>query len=182
MANNYSEIVALTTGKNSMGLSNTIKRDFGIPLDYSSVQESYEAALNYAKTSTLAYIGQPISVGDTLYVVTDEANGYLKAVGTKPTGDNKSISVDDNGVVSIYGFAAAEGATLPRKKADGTLEWVAIDAIVSGDGNEKTRVVAADGSDITVTPNYDATNDTYTYTCNKIITICFFCQIIFIYF
>lgn len=164
MANNYSEIVALTTGKNSMGLSNTIKRDFGIPLDYSSVQESYEAALNYAKTSTLAYIGQPISVGDTLYVVTDEANGYLKAVGTKPTGDNKSISVDDNGVVSIYGFAAAEGATLPRKNTDGTIEWVAIDAIVSGDGNEKTRVVAADGSDITVTPKHDVTNDTYTYT------------------
>lgn len=164
MANNYSEIVALTTGKNSMGFSNTIKRDFGIPLDYSSVQESYEAALNYAKTSTLAYIGQPISVGGTLYVVTDEANGYLKAVGTKPTGDDKSISVDDNGVVSIYGFAAAEGATLPRKKADGTIEWVALDVVVSGARNEKTRVVAADGSDITVTPNYDATNDTYTYT------------------
>lgn len=164
MANNYSEIDALTTGKNSMGFSNTIKRDFGIPLDYSSVQESYEAALNYAKTSTLAYIGQPISVGDTLYVVTDEANGYLKAVGTKPTGDDKSISVDDNGVVSIYGFAAAEGATLPRKKADGTIEWVALDVVVSGARNEKTRVVAADGSDITVTPNYDATNDTYTYT------------------
>ena len=75
MANNYTKILELAN-KNNMGLSNTIKRDYGIPLDYSSVQESYEAALTYARTSTLAYIGQPISVGDTLYVVTDEANGY----------------------------------------------------------------------------------------------------------
>ncbi len=163
MANNYTKILELAN-KNNMGLSNTIKRDYGIPLDYSSVQETYEAALAYAKTSTLAYVGQPISVGDTLYVVTDEANGYLKAVGTKPTGDNASIEVAEDGKVSIYGFTAAESSTLPRKKFDGTIEWVAIDAIVSGDGNEKTRVAVAEDSAITVTPTYDADNDTYTYT------------------
>ena len=98
MANNYSKILELAN-KNNMGLSNTIKRDYGIPLDYSSVQETYEAALAYAQTSTLAYIGQPISVGDVLYVVTDEANGYLKAVGTKPVGDNESIVVAEDGTV-----------------------------------------------------------------------------------
>ena len=163
MANNYSEILALAN-KNNMGLSNTIKRDYGIPLDYSSVQETYEAALAYVKTSTLAYIGQPISVGDTLYIVTDEAGGYLKAVGTKPTGDGKSIVVGEDGKVSMYGFEAAAGATLPQKQQDGTIVWKAIDAIVSGDGNEKTRVVAADGSDITVTEVYNSENDTYTYT------------------
>ena len=43
MAKNYTEILALAN-KNNMGLSNTIKRDYGIPLDYSSVQESYEKA------------------------------------------------------------------------------------------------------------------------------------------
>ena len=163
MANNYTDILALA-GKNNMGLSNTIKRDYGIPLDYSSVQESYEAALAYAKDSTLAYIGQPVSVGDTLYIVTDEANGYLKAVGTKPSGDDKSVVVAEDGTVSIYGFTAAANATLPRKNSDGTIEWVTIEAIVSGDGNEKTRVVAADDSDITVTPSYDSKTDTYTYT------------------
>ena len=164
MANNFNDIIALTTGKNSMGLSNTIKRDFGIPLDYSSVQESYDAALNYAKTSTLAYIGQPIAVGDTLYIVTDAAGGYLKPVGTKPTGDNKSITVGEDGVVAMYGFSAAGTATLPQKQADGTIRWVGIDTIVKGDGNTKAVVEAADGSDITVTPVYDSTNDTYTYT------------------
>ena len=163
MANNYTKILELAN-KNNMGLSNTIKRDYGIPLDYSSVQESYEAALAYAKTSTLAYIGQPISVGDVLYVVTTAENGYLKQVGTKPVGDNKSIQVSEDGIVSMYGFAAAEGATLPQKQADGTIKWVAISAIVEGDGNTKSVVKAADGSDITVTPVYDEVNDTYTYT------------------
>lgn len=171
MANNYSKILELAN-KNNMGLSNTIKRDYGIPLDYSSVQETYEAALAYAQTSTLAYIGQPISVGDVLYVVTDEANGYLKAVGTKPVGDNESIVVAEDGTVSIKGFSAAGNTQLPRVKvttdADGketrALEWVPIDAIVQGDGNTKTVVAVAENSAITITPAHDEDSDTYTYT------------------
>ena len=171
MANNYSKILELAN-KNNMGLSNTIKRDYGIHLDYSSVQETYEAALAYAQTSTLAYIGQPISVGDVLYVVTDEANGYLKAVGTKPVGDNESIVVAEDGTVSIKGFSAAGNTQLPRVKvttdADGketrALEWVPIDAIVQGDGNTKTVVAVAENSAITITPAHDEDSDTYTYT------------------
>ncbi len=151
MANDYNKILELAN-KNNMGLSNTIKRDYGIPLDYSSVQKTYDDALNYAKTSTLAYIGQPISVGDTLYIVTDAANGYLKAVGTRPTGDNKTIVVDENGRISIKGFEAAAGAYLPRvsvttddtgKEIDRSIEWVPVDAIVEGDGNTKAVVQAA---------------------------------------
>ncbi len=164
MANTYQDIKALTTGKNNMGLSNTIKRDYGIPLDYSSIQESYEAALEYAKTSTLAYIGQPIAVGDTLYIVTDEAGGYLKAVGTQPKGDNKSIEVSADGTVSICGFEAASPATLPRKVSDGTIEWVAVSAIVEGADNTKTFLEVADGSAIKINRVYDQPNDTYTYT------------------
>ena len=164
MANNYTKILELAN-KNNMGLSNTIKRDYGIPLDYSSVQETYEAALAYAQTSTLAYVGQPISVGDTLYIVTGEAgDAALKAVGTKPVGDTKSIEVTDEGVVSIKGFKAAGTSTLPRKKSDGSIEWVTIDAIVDDDRNTKTVVTAAADSDITVIPEYDEENDTYTYT------------------
>lgn len=177
MANNYEQILALAN-KNNMGLSNTIKRDYGIPLDYSSVQPSIDEAVKYAATSTLAYIGQPIAVGGTLYIIdavtqgkysiTDkdgnvtEYDNYLKEVGS--TVDNESIVVDDEGNVALYGYKAADNATLPRKKADGTLEWVTIEAIVTGDGNEKTRVAAAEGSAITVTPVYDTVNDTYTYT------------------
>ena len=120
MANNYESIHAIANS-NNMGLSNTIKRDYGIPLDYSSVQESYEAALNYAKNSTLAYIGQPIAVGDTLYIVTDESAGYLKAVGTKPIGDESSISITDDGLISIKGFSAADNLTLPHKNSAGAI-------------------------------------------------------------
>ena len=164
MANNYTDILALAN-KNNMGLSNTIKRDYGIPLDYSSVQETYEAALIYAQNSTLAYIGQPISVGDTLYIVTDEASGFLKAVGTKPTGDNKSISVSEDGTISMFGFKAAADATLPRKNADGSISWITLaDIAGSTDTNTKTVVKAADDSAITVASVYDDTTDTYTYT------------------
>jgi hypothetical protein len=162
MANNFEAIKELTNGKNTMTLTNSIMRAYGIPLDYSSVQESYAIALEYAKTNAKAYIGQLITVDDVLYVVTDEAGGYLKKIGAN--GDGKSITVDENGVISLYGFTAAENATLPRKKANGTIEWVPIDTIVKGDGNEKTRVVAAEGSDITVSEHYEAGTDTYTYT------------------
>lgn len=164
MANNYTDILALAN-KNNMGLSNTIKRDYGIPLDYSSVQETYEAALAYAQNSTLAYIGQPISVGDTLYIVTDEENGFLKAVGTKPVGDNVSISVSEDGTISMFGFEAAADATLPRKNSDGSISWITLADIAGAtDTNTKTVVKAADDSDITVTPVYDEATDTYTYT------------------
>lgn len=168
MANTYEQIMAMLKdaqgkAKNMMGLSNTITRDNGIPLDYSSVQKDLATAIEYAKSAT-AYIGQPISVGDTLYVVTDEAGGYLKAVGTKPSGDDKSITVDENGIIAIKGFEAAADATLPQKNADGTINWVPINAIVSGDGNTKAVVTAADDSDITVTSSYSSETDTYTYT------------------
>ena len=164
MANNYESIHAIANS-NNMGLSNTIKRDYGIPLDYSSVQESYEAALNYAKNSTLAYIGQPIAVGDTLYIVTDESAGYLKAVGTKPIGDESSISITDDGLISIKGFNAADNLTLPHKNEIGAIEWVPISSLVTNeDNNTKTTILTEENSAIDITCNYDNITDTYTYT------------------
>lgn len=164
MANNYESIHAIANS-NNMGLSNTIKRDYGIPLDYSSVQESYEAALNYAKNSTLAYIGQPIAVGDTLYIVTDESAGYLKAVGTKPIGDESSISITDDGLISIKGFSAADNLTLPHKNGAGAIEWVPISSLVTNeDNNTKTTILTEENSAIDITCNYDNITDTYTYT------------------
>lgn len=175
MANNYSEILNLVNAGNQMGLSNTIKRDYGIPLDFTSVQESLDEAVKYAATSTLAYVGQPIAVGGKLYIITDSAaekytaadgaqyDNYLAEVGSATEGDEASISLND-GVLSIAGFTAAAGATLPQKQADGSLKWVGIDAIVEGDGNTKSVVNVAEGSAITVTPVYDEESDTYTYT------------------
>ena len=62
-AKNYTEILALVNAGNQMGLSNTIKRDYGIPLDFTSVQPSYDDAVIYAAENTKAYVGQPLSVG-----------------------------------------------------------------------------------------------------------------------
>ena len=171
MANNYNDILALLKDangnpKNEMTMTNTMKRANGIPLDFSSVQESVEAAKLYAQ-GPKAYVGQPISVGDTLYIVTGVAPDYIKAVGTKPSGDGKSIDVSDDGKISIKGFETAANAYLPRVKVtDGAreLEWVPVSAVVQADGNTRTVVEAADGSAITVNEHHDTTTDTYTYT------------------
>ena len=161
MANNYEQIKALVDAGNKMGLSNTITRDNGIPLDYSSVQPSYEEAVVYAATKSIAYHGQPLAVitdtDATLYVITPVSQGkltvgeteydvYLKPVGTKTLGDDASISLSEDGVLSLYGFGSAPAETLPQKQADGTIRWVPISAIVEGDGNSVTTVRAADAS------------------------------------
>ena len=163
MANDYQEVLEIAD-KNNIGLSNTIKRDYGIPLDYSSIQETYESALAYAQTSSIAYIGQPVSVGDTLYIVTDEANGYLKPTAMVPSVDSLSVSIGDDGKIALKGFVTASTATLPRKTSEGTIEWVSIDTLVEGDGNTKTDIINADGSDLIINKTYDINTDTYTYT------------------
>jgi hypothetical protein len=108
MANNYEKVLGLAE-KNQMGLSNTIKRDYGIPLDFTSIQASYDEAVKYAATNTLAYVGQTIAVGGTLYIITEAANGthtigegeaavtydnYLTEVGSKTEGDGNTIELD----------------------------------------------------------------------------------------
>ena len=178
MANKYTDILALVNKGNQMGLSNTIKRDYGIPLDFTSVQQNYDEAVKYAATSTLAYVGQPIAVGDKLYIVTETAAAkhtvgegetaveydvFLAEVGSATEGDGASITLKD-GKLSITGFELADGATLPQKQADGSLKWVGIDAIVEGDGNTKTVVATTEGSPISITKTYDEESDTYTYT------------------
>jgi hypothetical protein len=106
MANNYLDILnIIADGKNQMGLSNTIKRDYGIPLDFTSIQESYDAAVIYAATSTKAYVGQTVAVGGKLYIISDITSGthtvdgtsydnYLAEVGSKIEGDGNTIELD----------------------------------------------------------------------------------------
>lgn len=140
MANNYDKILELANA-NNMGLSNTIKRDFGIPLDYTSVQASYEAALTYAATNTLAYVGQPISVGDKLYIVTAESQGkypaeveegesqidvFLAEVGSATEGDGSTIDLKD-GVLSLHGIDGKTSGTYVPTLVDGVLTWNAPD-------------------------------------------------------
>lgn len=138
----------------------------------------YERAAQYAATSA-AYVGQELAVIDvtydedgatvtgstvTIYCIQD-STGTLQEVGKATSGDGKSITLSDDGILSISGFEAAQGATLPQKQADGTIKWVAIDAIVKGDGNTKSIVTAAEGeTHVIVDLVRDPDTDTNTYT------------------
>lgn len=137
MANNYDKIIELANA-NNMGLSNTIKRDFGIPLDFTSVQASYDTAVEYAATNTLAYVGQPISVGAKLYIITDVANGthtvgegedaktydnYLAEVGSATEGDGNTIELDGK-VLKLAGLKGLDNSkTYVPSLVNGKLVW-----------------------------------------------------------
>jgi len=195
MANNYNEILSLVNAGNQMGLSNTIKRDYGIPLDFTSIQENYDAAVIYAATNTKAYVDQVIATEGIVYIITADSQGkytigeneydvYLKKVGTAPVGDNVSVEVSEDGEVSIKGFSAltsAEVGYLPQvakvvdveaDEANGVEEeshlevkWVPVSAVVEGDGNTITKVVAGDES-VTITSATEGDIVTYTVTAN----------------
>ena len=171
-AKNYTEILALVNAGNQMGLSNTIKRDYGIPLDFTSVQPSYDDAVIYAAENAKAYVGQPLSVGGKLYIINDvaaetkyvvdekEYDNYLVEVGSSTEGDGATIDLE-NGVLTLHGFESALTGYLPRKAEDGTLEWVPISAVVQGDGNKVTTITSEDNS-VTITKKTD-TDESLVY-------------------
>lgn len=122
-----------------MAISNLPKLNFSVPfamtaalpVEYNAYFDSYEAAVAAAATAdvpgsstTVYYYGQKIVVvtaeSADLYII--QPDKTLKAAGTVPVGDNKSITVSD-GVIGITGFATATENQQPRKKADGTIEW-----------------------------------------------------------
>lgn len=122
-----------------MAISNLPKLNFSVPfamtaalpVEYNAYFDNYEAAVAAAATAdvpgsstTVYYYGQKIVVvtadSADLYII--QPDKTLKAAGTVPVGDNKSITVSD-GVIGITGFVAATENQQPRKKADGTIEW-----------------------------------------------------------
>ena len=62
-------------------------------------------------------IGDGITQWSSLPYFSDPNANYV-------LGDGKSISIDANGIASIFGFADAETGAQPRKKADGSIEWI----------------------------------------------------------
>lgn len=138
MANNYNDILTLVNAGNNMGLSNTIKRDYGIPLDFTSVQESYDAAVIYAATSTLAYVGQTVAVDGKLYIISDTAAGthtvgegesaktydnYLAEVGSATEGDGNTIELDGK-TLKLAGLTGLDNAkTYVPSLVNGKLVW-----------------------------------------------------------
>lgn len=123
-----------------MGVNTLPKLNFSVPfamtsalpLDWNSYFTSLTEAQAAAATADVAgssttvyYYGQQIMVVEggvaTLYVI--QPDKTLKAAGSALTADGTSIAIVD-GQVQILGFAAAETGAQPRKKADGTIEWI----------------------------------------------------------
>ena len=127
----------------TMGMPKGMNRMDQFPLDMSSVYYDYAAMVTYATTSAIAYVGQPLSLVDeenktvTLYTIQD-TEGNLKKVGTSPVGDESTITVAEDGTVSLYGIEGLaltreveeNGETVTKKinyqplLVDGKLTWV----------------------------------------------------------
>lgn len=150
-------------------------RATAFPLDANAYFESLvdaKAAVKSAEAAgsklTTYYFGQQIAVVEndkaTLYIIEKttvgedvDARGYegqLKEVGSKTLGDEASIVLDADGVLSIYGFADAKDKCVPYKDTKtgkliwGTVEGLIPDAVVPvGDG--ETVIVSADPDDNT---------------------------------
>lgn len=111
------------TSADGLGFPLNFRRGNPNPLDNSSVWASIDDAQNYAATDPVAYVGQILTVVDnvngiaTVYAIQDEA-GTLKKVGTSPIGDESTITVDENGTVSLYGVSGLE---LTRTDGEGNI-------------------------------------------------------------
>lgn len=166
MASNNSKIwelmgVNAATGegtyKNRMGLGNAITRDNGIPLDLSSLHATFDDAVVYAATKGIAYVGQILAAGDTVYVLTEQSQGkqkitsyrdsitgklvtleaeteydvYLKPVGVIPTG-SEYISVDEEGKITYTGPIYAVDNTTVEFGENNTIRLVNSDSATTG--------------------------------------------------
>lgn len=99
----------------------------------------------------------------TVCVLALDAGGNFVAQEIGSTVDDASIESVD-GKLTLKGFNVAAEATIPQKQADGSITWVKISDVVSGDTNTTYDLVAADGSGITVNKVKAESGDHYTYT------------------
>ena len=112
--------MAMPSGMNRMGQ---------FPLDMSSVYYDMESLEAYAKSGAVAYVGQIVSLVDeannkvTVYSIQNTA-GDLKEVGVIPTGDGKTISVSENGQISLLASGDKTAGAQLTLQADGTIAWV----------------------------------------------------------
>ena len=171
-----------------MAISNLPKLNFSVPfamtaalpVEYNAYFDSYEAAVAAAATAdvpgsstTVYYYGQKIVVvtaeSADLYII--QPDKTLKAAGTVPVGDNKSITVSD-GVIGITGFAAATENQQPRKKADGTIEWYTpdtstIEGLSQTVGQHTTQISTLNEQMTTVQGDITTINSTLADKANK---------------
>ena len=130
MAKLYGEIAssALMTFDKSFARAN------GQPLDSTEIYYSYESAQEYAAGAG-AYIGQKIVViedGVITHYSIEDTNGTLKELGSKPVGDGLTISISDDGKISLANIPDVEkdgegndiSATYNAVLVNGKLTWV----------------------------------------------------------
>lgn len=110
----------------SAGVS--FKRAASLPLERYAVHASYAEAEAYASTNAVAYPGQILAVvettGTSIYYI--DQNMSLQPVGVIPAGDGKTISVSDDGVISLYGIDGSleEAKSYQPVYRNGALTWV----------------------------------------------------------
>jgi hypothetical protein len=180
MAKNYTQISNSLNAGNIMGWGNALNRKNPVPVDATSIYNSFDEAVYYASENPVAYEGQVITVSAsndvTVYVITTTSQGthtitsgdhagtysvYIKKVGTAPVGDDASIEVDDDGVVSLKGFSEAANARVPKVVVSTddngnetrSLTWATIESLQNS--NTVTTIVPATDADVTATATED---------------------------
>lgn len=123
------------TAADGLGFPKNFRRGNPNPLDNSSVWQSLAAAQNYAQTDPTAYVGQILSVVNytpavldeegtvvtpsastvDVYYIKDEA-GTLEQVGKSSVGDESTITIAEDGTISLFGI---EGLEFEREDEDG---------------------------------------------------------------
>lgn len=124
-----------------MSFGKSFSRMNGQPLDESEVWYNLADLRTFAASDS-AYVGMKVVYVDTannkVYHYGIELNGELKEIGTSPIGDEKSITVAEDGTVSLYGIEGLaltrevekDGETVTEKikyqplLVDGKLTWV----------------------------------------------------------
>lgn len=131
----------------------------GFPIDaryyfdtLSAAQEAAAAAVEVGSSDGTYFYGMNLVVVEsgaaTMYVI--QPNKTLKAVGTTPVGDNKSIVVSPEGTIALKGIEDAETGMYPAVGADGSIEWKAFDTSTTDGLTEsvnqlKGQMTAAEG-------------------------------------
>lgn len=145
--------MALNFGK--LNFSTSFNPTSAFPLDarcyFENLASAQAAALTAeaaGSSNTVYYFGQQIAVLEnskaTLYIIQPKAEGVggeLVEVGSKTLGDEKSIKLVD-GTLSLVGFETAAENQVPYRKADGSLGWQVVSALVP----ESTATVGDDAT------------------------------------
>lgn len=146
--------MALNFGK--LNFSTSFNPTSAFPLDarcyFENLASAQAAALTAeaaGSSNTVYYFGETLAVLEnnvaTLYIIQpkDETGvgGELVEVGSKTLGDEKSIKLVD-GTLSLVGFETAAENQVPYRKADGSLGWQVVSALVP----ESTATVGDDAT------------------------------------